>query len=342
MLRSAVMKAITLEGSFGLENLRLSERPQPEPQPGKVVLRMRAASLNYRDLRMVQGSYNARQPLPLVPGSDGVGEVVAIGPEVTRVKVGERVCPIYAQAWIAGEPTPERLRSTLGGPRDGTLSEYMLLDAEAVVSVPPELSDLEAACLPCAGVTAWNALVTLGQLKPGATVLTQGTGGVSIFALQFAQKLGARVIATSSSDEKLERLRALGASDVLNYKTDLDWGKSARALSGGRGVDHVVDVGGGTTLAQSVRAVRHGGRISIIGILAGTATDLNLLPILMQGIRLQGVIVGHRESFEAMNRALALGGSRPVVDRVFPLADTRAALEYLASGRHFGKVCVQI
>jgi NADPH:quinone reductase-like Zn-dependent oxidoreductase len=336
------MRAVTISGAFGLNNLRVEERPEPRPGPGQVVVRMRAASLNYRDLRMVEGVYNPRQSLPLVPASDGVGEVIALGDGVTRVKTGDRVSPIFAQSWLAGTPTTPQLRSTLGGPIDGTLAELMAVDAEGVVPVPEYLTDVEAASLPCAALTAWNALVTLGRVRPGDTVVTQGTGGVSIFGVQLARLLGARIIATTGSDDKIERLRELGAHEVINYKRDPEWGKSARALTGGRGVDLVLDVGGGTTLAQAIRAVRPAGHISVIGVLAGVASDLNLLPILMQGLRLQGVFVGHRESFEAMNRALAESRLKPVVDRVFPLEQTREALEHLKSGQHFGKVCIQI
>jgi NADPH:quinone reductase-like Zn-dependent oxidoreductase len=336
------MRAVTIAGAFGLNNLRIEERPEPRPGPGQVVLRMRAASLNYRDLRMVEGSYNPRQSLPLVPASDGVGEVVLVGDGVTRVKAGDRVSPIFAQSWLAGAPTTPQLRSTLGGPLDGTLAELMVVSADGVVPVPEYLTDVEAACLPCAALTSWNALVTLGRVRPGDKVVTQGTGGVSIFGVQLARLLGARVIATTGSDDKVERLRELGAHEVINYKRDPEWGKTARALSGGTGVDLVLDVGGGTTLAQSIRAVRPAGHISVIGVLAGVASDLNVLPILMQGLRLQGVFVGHRASFEVMNRALAESRLKPVVDRVFPLDQAREALEHLKSGQHFGKICIRI
>jgi NADPH:quinone reductase-like Zn-dependent oxidoreductase len=336
------VKAIVLQGSFGLDQLRLDERPDPTPGPGEVLLRMRAASLNYRDLRMVEGTYNPRQPLPLIIASDGVGEVAALGAGVSRVKLGDRVCPIFARDWIAGEPDKDRLRSTLGGPHDGTLAELVVMPAESLVHVPAHLSDEEAACLPCAGVTAWNALVAQGGVTAGDLVLTQGTGGVSIFALQIGKLVGARVIVTSSSDEKLARARELGADETVNYRTTPEWSKLARAASGGRGVDHVIEVGGARTLGEALRAVRPGGTISVIGVLSGTSSELSLLPVLMQNVRLQGVFVGHREHFEALARAVAQSRLRPVVDRVFPLAETRAAFDYLASGAHFGKVCVSI
>ncbi|MCA9596992.1 MAG: NAD(P)-dependent alcohol dehydrogenase [Myxococcales bacterium] len=336
------MKALVIQGSFGLENLALVERPDPAPGPGQILLGMTAASLNFRDLLMVRGMYNPRQPLPLIPASDGVGRVEAVGAGVTRVRVGDRVCPIFAQGWLAGEPAREKLRTTLGGPLDGTLAQKMVVSEESVVSVPEHLSDAEAATLPCAAVTAWSALVTEGRLAAGETVLTLGTGGVSVFALQLAKLFGARVIITSSSDEKLARARELGADETLNYKTTAEWGKAAKDLTGGRGVDQVIEVGGAGTLQNSLRAVRPGGTVSVIGVLSGPTTDVNLLPVLMQNVRLQGVIVGHRESFEAMNRAISQAKLRPVVDKVFPLSDAKAAFEHMGRGDHFGKICIDL
>ena len=334
------MRAVVIDGSFGLENLRIVEREEPEPGPGQVRLAMRAASLNFRDLLTIRGHYNPRQPLPLVPCSDGVGEVVAVGAGVKRVSVGDRVMPIFAQEWLHGEPGPRALRSTLGGPRDGTLAEQMVVDAEGVVPVPEYLSDEEAACLPCAAVTAWTALVTRGGLTAGDTVLVQGTGGVSVFALQIAVAAGARVIVTSSSDAKLERAMALGAWKGINYVDNPEWGVTVAKETGG--VDHVIEVGGAGTLAQSLKAVRTGGQISVIGVLSGTSTELDVIPVLMRCVRLQGIFVGHRASFEAMNRALEAAQIRPVVDRVFELDDTRSALEHMAAGAHFGKVCLRV
>jgi len=337
------MKAVVVENAFGLDNLALVERPEPEPGPGQVVIKVKAASLNYRDLLMVQGFYNPRQPLPLVPLSDGVGEVVAIGAGVARVKTGDRVAGVFAQGWISGRPSRAKLLDTsLGGPLDGMLREYALLSAEGVVHVPEHLSDEEAATLPCAGLTAWSALVRHGNVKPGDVVLVLGTGGVSIFALQFAKLLGAAVIVTSSNNDKLERAKALGADHGVNYRENANWSKAVRELTGGEGVDHVIEVGGVGTLTQSMRAVRMGGTISLIGVLAGAETALNLTPLLMQDIRLQGVIVGHREGFEEMNRAIAAHALRPAIDRVFPLADSKSAFELMGSGGHFGKICIRV
>jgi NADPH:quinone reductase-like Zn-dependent oxidoreductase len=303
---------------------------------------MHAAALNARDLMMIRGQYNPKQPLPLVPGSDGSGEISAVGDGVVRVKPGDRVMPIFAQGWIAGEPSRERMRATLGGPLDGTLADSMLVDAESVVPVPEHLSAEEAATLPTAAVTAWNALLGLGDVVPGQTVLVQGTGGVSIFALQFAVLLGARVILTSSSDAKLERGRALGASETINYVELPDWGKRARELAGGEGVDLVVEVGGAGTLEQSLVAVRPGGQISLVGVLGGGAGQLSVVPIFMKQVRVQGILVGPRERFEQMNRAITAHQLRPAVSRVFPLEQVREALAYLDGGSHFGKVCVRI
>ena len=327
---------------FGLDALRLVERPDPKPGRGQVVVRVRAASLNYRDLLTVQGLYNPKQALPLVPVSDGAGEVETVGEGVSRVSVGQRVAGIFAQTWIAGRPTRERMRSTLGGPLDGMLAERALLDAEGVVPVPEHLSHEEAATLPCAAVTAWNALVEQGGLKAGDTLLVLGTGGVAVFALQLAHLLGVRVIVTSSQDEKLERARALGAAETINYRTTPDWENAVKALTGGVGVDHVVEVGGAGTLMKSLRAVRMGGTISLIGNLAGLDAQVNLGLVFMQGVRVQGVFVGSRETFEVLNRAIALHRLRPVVDRVFPFEGVGAAFEHLAGQTHFGKVVIRV
>ncbi len=336
------MKAIEVQDSFGLDHLAWVEREPLKVGPGQVLLHMKAASLNYRDLLMVQGLYDPKQTLPLIPCSDGVGEVAEVGEGVTRVAVGDRVCPIFAQRWIAGEPTYEKLRSTLGSPYDGTLSQQMLLSAESVVKVPEHLTDAEASTLPCAALTAWSSLVTLGRVKAGDVVLVQGTGGVSIFALQFAKLLGAHVIATSSSDEKLERVRALGADETVNYKEYPKWGKVVRGLTGKVGVDHIVEVGGAGTLQESLRAIRIGGCISMIGVLAGGSSDVNILPLVMRQVTVQGIVVGSREGFEAMNRAIQVNKLQPIVDQVFPFEEARDAFDSMMAGKHFGKVCIAI
>lgn len=337
------MRCVEIRGEFGFDHLAVVERPDPTPGPGQVLIRVRAASLNYRDLLTIQGLYNPKQPLPLIPLSDGVGEVVAMGSAVQRAKVGDRVAGIFAQGWLSGPPRREQVQgTTLGGPLDGMLAELVLLGEEGIVHVPDHLSDEEAACLPCAAVTAWSALVRHGSVKAGDSVLLLGTGGVSIFALQFAKLLGAQVLITSSNDEKLVRAAELGADYTINYRKVPKWFNAVRDITEGRGADHIVEVGGVGTLGQSMRAVRMGGHISLIGVLAGPEATLNLTPILMQDVRLQGVIVGPRDTFEEMNQAIRLHRLRPVVDRVFPIDAIRDAFDYMAQGKHFGKVCMRV
>lgn len=337
------MRAVAIDGGFGLENLKLVDRDAPTAAPGQVLLRVGATSLNYRDLLMVRGLYNPKQKLPLVPLSDGAGVVSAVGEGVTKFRVGDRVMPAFAQGWIAGEPTKEKLGTTLGGPLDGMLCEYRALGEDGLVRVPEHLSIEEAATLPCAGVTAWRALFDHGGLLPGQWVLVQGTGGVSVFALQFAKAAGARVIATTSSNEKAERLRAMGVDRVINYRETPNWSKPAREATGGRGVDVIVEVGGAGTLEQSLRAIKPGGRVSLIGVLAGGAGELSLFPVLMQDVRVQGVIVGSREHFEQMCRAIEGWKLSPVIDeRAFEMESIQQAMQHMAAGAHFGKVVVKV
>jgi NADPH:quinone reductase-like Zn-dependent oxidoreductase len=333
------MKVYEIREPKGVESVKLVERSDPRPAHGEVLIRVKAASLNYRDLAVARGAYGRGVPSPVIPLSDGAGEVVATGPGVTRVTTGDRVAGIFMQTWTAGGLDEEKGRSALGGAIDGMLAEYVVLNQEGVVKIPEHLSYEEAATLPCAAVTAWNALVSSGKLIAGDSVLTLGTGGVSIFALQFSKMFGARVIATSSSDEKLARVREMGASDGVNYKTTPDWEKPVRGFTGA-GVDHVVEVGGAGTLEKSMKAVRAGGTISLIGVLTGGTGEVNPRPLLTKNIRLQGIYVGSREMFETMNRAIALHQMRPVVDRVFPFADAPAAYRHLESGAHFGKVVI--
>ncbi len=334
------MRVYELQGAFGLDHLTPAERPLPAPGPGQALLRLSRVALNYRDVMMVDGRYNPKQKLPLVPCSDGVGRVEAVGEGVTRVAPGDRVAPMFAPYWSGGEPSRDRVRRTLGGPLDGTLAEYLLIDAEGVSKVPDYLSDDEAATLPCAALTAWNALM-LGGVKAGDTVLVQGTGGVSLFALQFAKILGARVIATSSSFDKLRRVAEMGAGETINYAALPNWGAVAKEMTGGAGVDHVIDIGG-STLDQSLRAVRIGGTISSIGVLGAGEVKLRLASIFMQQVRLQGVLVGSRDSFEAMCRALEIHRVHPTVDRVFPFEEAREAFVYVANAQHFGKICIAV
>jgi len=335
------MRVFQIQDDWGFENLKLATRPEPKPGPGEVLLRMRASSLNFRDLLVPERGYGSfTGKLPLVPLSDGVGEVIEAGPGVTRVKVGDRVCPCFQQGWIAGPPDLERLTRTLGGPVDGTMAELMCLPDIGVVKVPAYLSDLEAATLPCAALTAWSALVTHDALGPGSRVLVQGTGGVAIFALQFAKLLGAHVTVISSSDEKIARATALGADAAVNYRATPEWAKATREITGGRGYDHIVELGGERTLPQSLVCIRPGGTLSMIGVLSGGTLSAQLGRVVTRQVRLQGVTVGHRDGFEAMVRALAQHRLKPVIDRVFEFDALKEAMTYLRSGAHFGKVCI--
>jgi len=265
--------------------------------------------------------------------------VVEIGEGVTRVKVGDRVMPTFVQKWLCGMPTDATSKSALGAGGQGLLAELVVLDEQGLVHTPEHLSDDEAATLPCAALTAWHALVTAGKIQPGNRILTQGTGGVSLFALQLGAIAGARVLITSKSDAKLDRAKKLGAAHAINYQATPDWDKAARELTGGTGVDHVIELGGAGTLPRSMKAVRYGGTISLIGVLTGG--EANPTPLLMRNIRLQGIFVGSREMFEAMNRAIELHRLHPVIDRVFPFSDAADAYRYLESAGHFGKICIR-
>lgn len=328
----------TIEEAFGIENLRRSDRDLPAPGPGEVRVAFRAWSLNYRDYLVVTGAYNPKQKLPLVPLSDAVGVVEEVGPSVSRVAVGDRVCPSFAQAWIEGPLTQTVQTSTLGSPIDGVATRKRIVPAAGLVKVPVHLSDREASTLPCAGVTAWNALFELGDVGPGDTVLVQGTGGVSILALQLATMVGARVIVTSSSEAKLERARALGAWRTINYREDESWGRSARSMTV-QGVDHVIEVGGAGTIEQSLAAVKAGGTLSIIGILDGAGGSFPLTRVLMNAVRMQGVLVGSRGMLERLCRAIEANDLRPAIDgRSFRFDELPAALEHMKAGAHFGKI----
>ena len=337
------MRAYQIQDDWSLDHIRLTELPEPTPGPGEVLLRMKAASLNYRDLVVPQRGYGRKTgTLPLIPVSDGVGEVVAVGEGVTRVKIGDRVCPMFMQGWISGPPTAERLSGSLGGPIDGMMAEYRVFPEQGVVRVPAHLSDAEAATLPCAALTAWSAIVTEGRATAGDTVLVQGTGGVALFALQFARMCGVRVFVISGSDAKLERARELGAEAGLNYNTEPEWYRTVREWAGGDGVDHIVELGGPSTMPQSLRAIRPGGTLSMIGVLSGPTVETQLGLIVTRQVRLQGITVGSRDGFETMPRALSQHQLRPVLDRTFGFEELRPAFDHLSSGKHFGKITLTI
>lgn len=334
------MDVVQLE-AFGIENLRLRSRPEPTIGDRDLLVEMLAGSINSRDYLTVAGVYNPKQELPLVPCSDGVGRVVAAGPSVTRFHAGDRVIPCFAQGWVDGPLTSEHRHTTLGGPLDGTLAEYMVVSEEGVVEAPDYLNDMEAATLPCAGLTAWNAVVGQADLGAGDSVLIEGTGGVAIFALQFAVMLGARAIVISKSDHKLDLTRRLGAVETINYVRVPDWHETVKDMTNGVGVDLVVELGGAATLEKAVRAVRASGQISLIGVLGGAVARLNLPLVVMRNVRLQGVTVGSRTDFERMLSDLERHKTRPVVDRAFDLAGAADAFRYLAEGRHLGKICIR-
>lgn len=334
------MRVYELQNAGGIDSLKLLERPTPRPGPDEVLLRITAATLNYRDLLTIKGGYGSRQKLPLIPLSDAAGVVEAVGPGVTRFKTGDRAINAFFPNWFSGEPSEQKFAGAAGGQVDGVLSEYRVFPQHALVEAPAHLSDPAAAALACAGLTAWSAVVKFGGLHPGDTVLTQGTGGVSLFALQFAKLVGARVISTSSNDHKIARLRQLGADATINYTTTPNWGSQVRALTAGRGVDLVVEVGGAGTVNESIRATRVGGTIAMIGVLAQPTGDLRLPIVVMQQLRLQGVTVGSLEDFQMMINAIALHLQQPVIDKVFPFEQAPEAIAYMAAGKHFGKVAI--
>lgn len=334
------MRVFQIEGDWSLDNLKLSQRPEPKPGPGQVLVRMNASSLNYRDLLVSERGYGTYTgTLPLIPVSDGVGVVSEIGPGVSRVIVGDRVCPVFFQNWIGGEPDLERLSQSLGGPIDGTMAETMCLSEQGVVKVPAHLADAEAASLPCAALTAWSAL-TASATKPGDRVLIQGCGGVALFAVQFAKLLGSQVTVITSSDERMERVRQVGADATINYRTTPEWAKATRDITCGRGYDLIIELGGEKTLPQSLRCIKPGGTIAMIGVLSGSAMATSLGLIVTRQVRLQGVTVGHRDGFEAMIRAVDQHKLTPIVDRIFAFEELKQAMVYLKSGVQFGKVCI--
>ncbi len=332
------MRAYEIISAGGIDALALNEREAPEPGPGEILVDMRASSINYRDLSTIEDPVARGIPYPRIPNSDGAGEVVAVGPGVTRFAPGDRVAGCFFRDWADGGISAAAMASALGGPLDGVLAERVVLAERGAVAIPDHLSFLEAATLPCAGVTAWNCLIEQGGLKAGDTALFLGTGGVSIFGLQIAKLAGARAIITSSSDAKLERARALGADEVINYREIPDWEKRVLELTDGVGADVAIEVGGAGTLEKTIDAVRVGGVIGFIGVLTGGT--VNPTPVMRKSIRMQGVYVGSRRMFEDLNAALALHRVHPVIDRVFEFGDARAAFHAMRAADHFGKLVV--
>ena len=333
------MLAYEIQNDGGIDALRTAERPSPEPGPEQIKVRLAASSINYRDLNTVRYPGRLGLQFPRIPNSDGAGEVMEVGALVKSFAVGDRVAGCFFQDWEAGGVSPAVMASALGGPIDGVLAEEVVLNQRGAVRVPDHLSDAEAATLPCAALTAWHALVVKGGLKAGDTVLLLGTGGVSLFALQFAALHGARVIVTSKSDDKLARARDMGAWATVNYVTHPDWESEVVRLTGGLGVDHVVEVGGGGTLEKSIEATRVGGHIALIGVL--TMGSINPMPLLRKSIRLNGIYVGSKAMFEDMNAAMDVAGLRPVIDRTFPFAAAPDAFRHMEAAGHFGKIVIE-
>ena len=337
------MRVFQIEGGWSFDHLQLADRPEPVPQARQVLIQMHAASLNARDLIVpVRGYGRATGELPLIPVSDGVGTVIAVGEGVKRVKIGDRVCPTYFQGWIGGEATPEAFATALGGPLDGVMADFVCLSEEGVVRIPDYLTHEEAATLPCAGVTAWSAIAIHAATRPGHRVLIQGTGGVALFALAFANLHGAHVTVISSSDEKLDRARNLGADVTINYRTTPEWSRVTREITADRGgFDTIIELGGEETLAQSIKSIRVGGTIALIGVLSGLSPTLPLGAIVTRQVRLQGVTVGHRDGFEAMLAAMTQHRLRPVIGKTFGFADLKAALAETANPTGLGKTIIR-
>ena len=335
------MRALNVAAPWGPDAIQVVEKPEPTAGPGQVLVRMRAVSLNYRDLLMVNGMYGRGAASPtdvITPFSDGCGVVEAVGAGVTRFAVGDRVATLFFQGWVSGPPSLEKIQTALGFPVPGAGAELQTFSEQGLSKVPDFLSDEEVATLPCAALTAWRGLFCDARLEPGDTVVLQGTGGVSIFGLQFAHAAGLRTLITSSSDEKLARAKALGADHLVNYRTTPAWSKPVREATGGRGADFIMEVGGGGTIQESMRAVKIGGHIAVIGVVAGAGDPFNPASLIGNSAKLQGLSVGSREMFEAMCRAIELHRIRPVVDKRYPFTEAKAAFAAMAAGEHFGKI----
>lgn len=335
------MKAYELQGK-GLEQIKEVERKKPEIKSNEVLIKIKAASLNYRDYMIAKGVYRVDLNYPIIPLSDGAGEVVEVGDSVTSFRVKDRVAGTFFPYWDAGCVTPNRNMKALGGDLNGVLAEYVALPETGLVHLPDSISYEEAATLPCAGLTAWNALFGKGNIKPGQTILVLGTGGVSTFALQFAKAAGANVIATSSSDDKLKKIKQVGADEVINYKETSDWEKEVYKLTNNQGVDHVIEVGGAGTFSKSLRAVRMGGTISMIGVLTGASAPVDTVLILAKSINVHGIYVGNRSQFIDMIRGIENNRIRPVIDHIFDFSETKKAYEALEAAGHVGKIVIKV
>ncbi|HET8708316.1 MAG TPA: NAD(P)-dependent alcohol dehydrogenase [Pseudomonadales bacterium] len=331
------MRAVELK-HFGLEGLAVGTREVQRPGAGEVLVKMHAASINYHDLATILGMANPRLAFPVVPLSDGAGEIVEVGEGVTDFSVGDRVASLFFQGWNAGEPTRARLSRVTGETTDGVLQEYWRVKTDGIIKVPDYLNYQEVATLPCAALTAWRAVVVEGKVKAGDKVLIQGTGGVSIFALQFCKLLGAETIVISSSQEKLEKAQALGADHLVNYKEHPEWFKPVKALSGGEGVDLVVEVGGSGTLVQSLRSVRIGGHVSMIGVLTGVANTVPTAMIMAMNVAVKGITVAHQDDFKAMLRAMQQAKLKPQIGEVFGFEECAKAISTMQAAKHFGKI----
>lgn len=335
------MNAWQITSAGGIDALSATTRPVEQPAHGQILVRVRAVSLNYRDLLHVLG-YADQDRWPLVPCSDGAGDVVAVGAGVTRFKVGDKVAGTFFQRWVSGNVSPAVMESALGGRQQGMLAEHVILSEEGAVAIPAGWSYAQASTLPCAALTAWHALVTKGRVRAGETVLVLGTGGVSLFALQIAKMHGARVILTSSSDDKLARARAMGADETINYRQFSDWEQRVLELTGGLGVDHVVEVGGAGTFEKSCASARFGGNVWLIGVLTGFESTINPISVLFKSLSVQGIYVGSRDMFDAMNAAFSANELKPVIDREFAFAEAPAAFHYMQAAGHFGKIIVEL
>jgi NADPH:quinone reductase-like Zn-dependent oxidoreductase len=334
------MKSYTIQ-TFGIDNLKEVESEIPKCKENEVLVKIHAVSLNYRDYLTIEGLYNPKYKLPLIPCSDGAGEIIEIGSMVQKWKVGDRVIGVFAPDWISGKSTLKEIRNTLGGPNPGTITQYRVFHENALVKSPKNMDFISASTLPCAALTSWSSLFVEGNIKPGEKVLIQGTGGVSLFALQFAKQMGAFVVATTGSDEKVSQLKNLGADFIINYKESPNWGKIARDVSG-EGFDHIIEVGGAGTLEQSIFCAKPFAQISLIGVLSGSSGNFNLLPAVMKNIRLQGILVGSKKSLEEMVEFYNQNQIQPVIDKIFNFSEFKESIQYLKTGKHFGKICIRI